>query len=753
MMPCLALMLLQGHVHAGTHRSLANSDAKGKGNSMIAKVIEMLGEEKEKIKKNVAAEGVAMAEYTQWCDDTQTEKSYAIKSAKAKIEDLTATITDATAELHSLDAEITSLGDEIAERHTEIEEADAQRAKDHEQYLKAEAEQMAMVEELEALEVALKKQMAAATTPPPVTEEAAEPAADGEASLIQSPAAKFDALLLQLRTVKKNLNKVDTHDSKNSKNAKKSKNSENSLARLLKGMSRMVTSVWVDPESNKNLALLKKHAALLQQDPEEEPAEEPAAEEGEPEGESDQLAAFEGLKGKAEEALQKARDEEVKKQSEHDMNIASLKTAVALAENKLEDAQKDKARISQEKHEAEGEMTETEASKAADEETLATVTKDCESAASAWATRQSEATAESAALDKAKEILASRVTVFLQVAQPAQSGGTPSQSPQAKLRTKLVTHFRTLGNKLHSLAMLNLVSVSAQDPMANVKGLLKELIAKLEKEAADTANLHAFCQAEKEKTSAAIEKKTMTLDKLNSRISKATAKKTELGESIAELSGELADISKMNEEATKTRDEQHTTFMKVETDFTEASDAVDDAISALQEYYGVSLLQTKNKDAANSDVPAPALGGAKHDSAGGIISILETIGEDFRKTLKEARSDEREAQHAFDSLMHDNKVASAAKEAEIKASQSEIMSLTTSIGELGGDAKMTTKELDAVNDYVAKLKPQCEGRTVPYAERKAKRDAEIAGLKEGLAILAADGQAGSFNFLQIQAHH
>merc|ERR1719262_1857937 len=121
----------------------------------------------------------------------------------------------------------------------------------------------------------------------------------------------------------------------------------------------MVNSVWVDPESKKNLATLNNQGALLQEDPAAAPAA-PAADGGA----SDNLAAFEGLKGKAEEALQRQRDEEVKKQGEHDLNIAALDQAVALASDKLDDAHKDHSRISQEKAEAENELSETEASKA-----------------------------------------------------------------------------------------------------------------------------------------------------------------------------------------------------------------------------------------------------------------------------------------------------------------------------------------------------------------------------------------------------
>merc|ERR1719235_1335484 len=180
------------------------------------------------------------------------------------------------------------------------------------------------------------------------------------------------------------------------------------------------------------------------------------------------LAAFEELKGKAEEALQRQRDEENKAQSEHDIQVMTLKQSIALAENNVDDAKKERARLAEEKAKCEEEKADTEASKAADEKSLAETTAECEATSAAWATRQKEAAAEMAAIEKAKEILASRVTVLIQV-KIADNNQDVSTVKTQKLRKHLIDHFRSVGNKLHSLAMLNLVTVSAQDPMENVK--------------------------------------------------------------------------------------------------------------------------------------------------------------------------------------------------------------------------------------------------------------------------------------------
>merc|ERR1719473_45274 len=51
-------------------------------------------------------EEVDMAEYSQFCDDEQSAKAYAIKTTSSKISDLNAQIDDATAQVKALDDEV-----------------------------------------------------------------------------------------------------------------------------------------------------------------------------------------------------------------------------------------------------------------------------------------------------------------------------------------------------------------------------------------------------------------------------------------------------------------------------------------------------------------------------------------------------------------------------------------------------------------------------------------------------------------------
>jgi chromosome segregation ATPase len=300
--------------------------------------------------------------------------------------------------------------------------------------------------------------------------------------------------------------------------------------------------------------------------------------------------------------------------------------------------------------------------------------------------------------------------------------------------------------------MMNLATVAAVQPMDKIKGMIQHMIQKLQREAAEAATTHQFCQDENKKNTENKEKATNEIEKIQIRLDGAAAKKDQLTDSIAELQSELKEIAEANAEALKLRQEQHESNEKGMKDFKEAGDAVDDAMSTLKEYYG-SLLQVKTvhdavlegKHGKRSRQPeAPKLGGARADSAGGILSILDMMSDQFSNTVIQLQHQEREQKGAYERMKNDNDVAQAAKEAELKSMESEIMSLTIAIGDSQGDYKMAEKQLAAVLEYIDSLKATCEHRVVPYAERKAKREAEIEGLKEAFQILVETSGAPTF---------
>merc|ERR1719443_1492074 len=486
----------------------------------------------------------------------------------------------------------------------------------------------------------------------------------------------------------------------------------------------------------------------LMQDPEAAPKGGAFLQEAQPDAENagtaDNLASFEALKVKAQEALQREREQEKSEENEFMVEKQSLMGAMTLFNSKLDDANEDKNRLSEEKAQAEAENAQAKESKAADEKALAELVSTCNAAAASWDARQKDAAAEQAAITKAQEILGSRVKVFLQVENQKKAD---TNEPTA-VRQKLISKFRSLGKNLHSISMLNMVSAMSVTPMEKIKGLITDMIAKLQKEAAEAANMHAFCEEETKANKEANEKTQGELDTTNNRLESASAKKQDLEDRVAELQAQIKDIENADAEALKIRQDENAAFLKNEADFKEAAAAVDDAIDVLKDFYGDVGI-----GAALVQQPAapPKLGGRSDASAGGILSILDMMSDQFSTTVDKLQREEREAVEAYEKLTNENDVAKTSKKMEIKTSESQIMSLTEAVGDYTIDLTEGTKTMDAIKAYAEKLKPQCENRVVPYAERKAKREAEIEGLKEAFQILVgtADSMGG---FLQTHSH-
>jgi len=122
-----------------------------------------------------------------------------------------------------------------------------------------------------------------------------------------------------------------------------------------------------------------------------------------------------------------------------------------------------------------------------------------------------------------------------------------------------------------------------------------------------------------------------------------------------------------------------------------------------------------------------------------ILGILEQAAEDFSMQYAEAKAAEEDSAANYEKTTQANKVTKASKEASVKGKESEVKSLAEAIQTISSDKEAVSAELDAILDYIEKLKPQCTQKVETYEERTAKRAAEIAGLKEALEILSAEG--------------
>merc|ERR1719305_340553 len=150
-------------------------------------------------------------------------------------------------------------------------------------------------------------------------------------------------------------------------------------------------------------------------------------------------------------------------------------------------------------------------------------------------------------------------------------------------------------------------------------------------------------------------------------------------------------------------------------------EGVKKALSVLKEYYA--------KDDSH---------GSADGAGSGIIGLLEVAESDFTKGLTEMTAAEETAAADYEAYCKEDELSTVTKQKDVEYKTKEAAGLDKAVAELSTDLQAVTDELTAVIEALDKLKEMCVAKAEPYAERKARREAEIAGLKEALQILEGE---------------
>lgn len=451
------------------------------------------------------------------------------------------------------------------------------------------------------------------------------------------------------------------------------------------------------------------------------------------------MSTLTDLLDKAQEQLASAQKEETANVHNFELMEQSLEDSIKYATADMSEAKKSKAAAAEAKAVAEGDLAVTSKDLEEDTATLAATKQACATAAEDYEATTASRKAELEALAKAKSVIAESTggaesityglnqVSLLQLQRMKLSSG-------ADLANFEAVHFvRELARKQHApeLAQLAMRMMTAmrtgghqgQRQFDKVKSLIMDLIEKLSKEAEADASHKAYCDKELAETEAKIEESTSTVDALSTKIDSASAASMKLKEEVATLEKELAELAKTQADMDTTRQETHATFVKDKAEMESGIEGVKTALKVLKEYY------------AKGDKAHAAASGA----GDGIISLLEVCESDFTEGLSQMVASEESAQASYETMSKENSIAKVTKEQSVKYKTKEAAGLDKELAELSSDRSGEQTELDAKTEYLAKLKEMCVAKPEPYAEKKARREAEIAGLKEALSIL--DGES------------
>jgi len=666
--------------------------ASAENTNPLAKVIELLDGLKAKVTAEGVAEAKAYKEFFAWCDDAAANKGFEIKTATAKKEDLTATIEKATSDISEGGSKIEELAAAIAKAESEVADATAIRDKEKAEFATAEAE---LVDTVDALDRAI--------------------------AIIGREAAKNPALT-----------QIDTSNMNN----------------VINGLKSILDAAAIGAGDQKLLTGLLQSQ---QGDDDDDLSFGAPAAAGYKSHGSGIMDVLEDLKEKAESELGDLRKAENNNQHNFDMLKQSLTDQLA-ADNKDKDDEASAKNAAEEtKATAEGDLTNTVKDLADATNALEVANTNCMSVAADHEATVMSRNAELKAIATATKILHETASGAV-----GQAYGFFQIESSSRLMTvsdltnaEVVNVVKKLAQKQHSSALAQLASrieavvrygsSAGEDPFVKIKGMISDMIAKLESEAENDATEKAYCDEEMAKTEAKKAELEGDVETLTSKIDRAAASSAKLKEEVKELQQELANLARTQAEMDQIRSEEHSDYSQAKSDLELGLSGVGKALGVLRDYYqggGASMLQDGTD--FNAFMQQPAMP-EKHTAAGGagesILNLLEVVESDFSSNLAKEEAQEADASAVYDKTTQENKVTKTLKNQDVKYKTQEFKSLDKNIADLSSDKGTVSTELSAVNEYYAKLRDRCIAKPESYADRKARREAEISGLKEALQVL------------------
>merc|ERR1711933_387032 len=426
---------------------------------------------------------------------------------------------------------------------------------------------------------------------------------------------------------------------------------------------------------------------------------------------------------KAESQLNELRNKETASLHEFQMLKQSLDDKIKYETKEMAEAKQGIAASNEKKATAEGDLEMTSKNLAEDVTALGELHHECLTKAQDYEAETKSRGEELKAIATAKKVIQETTSGAADLSyglnqvsflQHTQTGGL-----------QVVKFLRELAQTKHfpALAQLSMrmdaaIQGSEGDPFAKVKGLIQDMIETLEKEAEADATEKAYCDKELAETNAKKDAKTTEIKKLSTKIDQMTSRSAQLKGEVAELEKGLSALAKAQAEMDKIRLEEKEAYTKAKAEMEAGIKGVQLALKVLRDYYA--------KDKAHA---ADEGGGA------GIIGLLEVVESDFSKGLIEMTSTEEAAQASYDQETKENEIEKVTKEQDIKYKTEEATGLDKATAEATSDKSGVQEELDAVLEYLKGIEDRCIAKPETYEERVRRREAELAGLREGLSIL------------------
>lgn len=354
-------------------------------------------------------------------------------------------------------------------------------------------------------------------------------------------------------------------------------------------------------------------------------------------------------------------------------------------------------------------------------------------------TRNTELSATQAAIDVLQKVSLS----LTQLNKRKPKAGLLQATSTSRKIVALADKLQKLGRQYASADLTNAGSVVRQlslaqtkfDPtaMEPVKEMLRQLIDRLEEELSAEMSHKEWCDTEKATSKASKTARETLIDALQAEIPQLETQIASLTSEINFLASELTSNHQEVEAAKALRASQKQAFDTSHEDHNQVIDALTGAIEALSSV-SFSLVQTGAKKAQVSQNPFGA-SNSEAGAAGDASSMLTDLLNKYSTARAQMASEEAQAVKAHDQFLEVSETFRVDTEQTKQSSTSERRLKENRLADARDELENAGTELQQVTQYIADLAPSCDDIRVTFEERKKRREAEIAALKETLEAL------------------
>merc|ERR1719464_2696414 len=477
-----------------------------RSDSPIAKVVSMLSELQATIIKEGEVAQKENEEYSEWCEDRARNLGFEIKTGKSESESLQASISQEAATISSLQAKVDELLARIGTDQEDLKAATHIRDVENKDFAAMENDLVETISMLQRATGILEREMAGS-------------------SMLQSAAASS----------------------------------------LSDAFAVMVQASLISTSDATRLTAFVQDAQKAKDEADDDEVGAPAADVYRSHS-GNIVQTLQDVTEKAEGQLADARSKETANLNHFQMLKQSLEDSIRVETSELNDAKKAIGECQGRKAAATGDLKATTSDLGADEKAKATLHHNCMTKASTFEAETKSRGEELKALAEAKKVIeeatggaALAQASFLQTDRSRLTSGADLAS------FEVVRLIRDLARKQGSGALMQLASrmssaMHSEDPFTKIRGLISDMIARLEQEAGADATKKAYCDKELSETNTRKEEKSNEIAKLSTRIDRMSARSSQLKGEVAALQTQLAKLAKSQSDMDRLRGEEKAQF-------------------------------------------------------------------------------------------------------------------------------------------------------------------------------------------------